>query len=94
LPLFGDLARVIDYLAFPADERLAQRQRLYHRAVTLKEAAGTRYSFERVARTLAQGFAAALNLHLAPGELTLQEHALAAELREARYTDPGWTARL
>jgi lipoate-protein ligase A len=94
LPLFGDLARVVDYLAFPAAEREAQRQSLHHRALTLEEAAGARYPFERVARALAQGFAAALNLHLVPGELTPLERALAAELRDGRYADPDWTARL
>jgi lipoate-protein ligase A len=94
LPLLGDLARVVDYLAFPAAKREAQRQRLHHRALTLEEAAGARLPFDRVARALAQGFAVALNLRLVPGELMLQERALAAELRDRRYADPDWTARL
>ena len=94
LPLFGDLARVVSYLAFPAAEREAQRQRLHRRALTLEEAAGTRYPFERVAWALVQGFAAALNLDLVPGELTPQERALATEIRHGRYADPDWTARL
>jgi lipoate-protein ligase A len=94
LPLFGDLARVVDYLAFPFAEREAQRQRLHHRALTLEEAAGTRYPFERTARALAEGFAVALSLDLVPGELTPQERSLVAELRDGRYANPAWTARL
>ena len=94
LPLHGDLARVVGFLAFSAAERQAQRQRLRQRALTLEEAAGTRHSFDRVAQALAEGFAAALNLDLAPGELSAEERALSAELRDSRYAHPDWTARL
>ncbi len=94
LPLSGDLARVVDYLAFPAAERGAQQRRLHLRALTLEEATGTRYPFDEVAQALAQGFATALNLDIVPGELTPHERALSAELRDGRYADPDWTARV
>jgi lipoate-protein ligase A len=93
LPLSGDLARIVDYLAFSDVERQTQRRRLQQRAATLEEATGTVYPFDRVARSLAEGFAQALNLTLVPGELSPQERALSEEIREKVYADPEWTAR-
>jgi lipoate-protein ligase A len=94
LPLGGDLARIVGYLTFSAAEREAQRGRLHRKALTMEEATGVVLPFDRVARALAQGLAEALNLSLAPGELSPQERARAAEIRAAVYAHPGWTARL
>lgn len=94
LPLCGDLARIVDYLAFSDAEQTAQRRRLYLKALALEEATGTVLSFDRVAQALAEGFAQALNLTLAPGELGPQERALSAEIRDRVYANPAWTARL
>lgn len=94
LPLGGDLARILDCLAFSPAEREAQRRRLHRRALTLEEATGAVLPFDRVARALAEGFAEALSLTLAPGELSPQERAQAAEIRAGVYAHPGWTARL
>lgn len=94
LPLHGDLARIIDYLAFSPAEREAQRSRLHRKALTLEEATGVAYPFGRVAGTLAQGFAHALHLTLVPGELAPRERAQAAEIWARVYSNPDWTARL
>jgi lipoate-protein ligase A len=94
LPLCGDLARIVGYLAFSAAEREAQRRRLHHKALTLEEATGVVQPFHLVARALAEGFAEALNLTLAPGELARRERALSAEIRAGVYAHPDWTARL
>jgi lipoate-protein ligase A len=93
LPLCGDLARIVDYLALSAAEREVQRRTLYRRAVTLAEALGCSLPFATVAQSLAEGFAQALNVTLMPGELSAPERALAAELRRSRYASPGWSAR-
>lgn len=94
LPLCGDLARIVDYLALSDVEREAQRRHVRLYATTLEEATGRILPFDRVAQSLAEGFAQALNLTLIPGELTEQERDLAADLRDAVYTAPEWTARL
>ena len=94
LPLHGDLARIVDYLAFSDPERRAQRSRLHRKALTLEEATGAVLPFDRVARALADGFASALNLTLVPGKLTSQEIALSTQICDQVYANPEWTARL
>ena len=94
LPLCGDLARIVDYLAFSDAERSAQRCRLHLKALTMEEALGAVLPFDRVAQALAEGFARALNLNLVPGELGPQERALSDLIRHKVYANPDWTARL
>ena len=48
----------------------------------------------RVARALAEGFSQALNLTLVSGELTPQERAQAATIRNQVYASAGWNARV
>jgi lipoate-protein ligase A len=93
LPLFGDLARIVEYLIFSEAERAAQRPRVRARAATLEKALGKQVPFAQVAQALADGFAQALNLTLVPGELTDYERTRAAQFRRTRYADPGWTGR-
>lgn len=94
LPLYGDLARIVDCLAFSPAEREVQRRRVYQKALTLEEATGAILPFERVARALAEGFAHALHLTLVPGELGSRERTRAAEIRAQVYANPRWTAHL
>ena len=94
LPLRGDVARIVDGLAFGDEaEREALRCALRQRAVTVAEVLGRDVSFAAAAQALAEGFAAALNLTLIPGELTAWEQARAAELREMKYGTMSWTRR-
>jgi len=93
LPLQGDVARVVDLLAFPSSERAAQRQALLTRATTLEWASGQVLPFKEVARALADGFAKTLNLELVPGVLSPQERSRATELRCSRYAARNWTER-
>jgi lipoate-protein ligase A len=94
LPLCGDLARIVTYLALDDAEREVQRRRLRARALTLEQALGNPIAFSQAARALADGLAHALNVVLAPGELTAHERSLAAELRHSRYADLAWTAHV
>jgi len=81
LPLQGDIARIVDYLRFGSEqEREALRTHLRERATTLGVALARPAEFAEVAEALAQGFAAALNLELEPGEPTLEELTAAERL--------------
>jgi lipoate-protein ligase A len=69
LPLHGDIARVVDYLAFEtAAERETLRMHLRERAATLGTVLDRPVTFAEAAEALRWGFAEALNLELAPGE--------------------------
>jgi lipoyl(octanoyl) transferase len=83
LPLVGDIVRVADYLSFAsAAERAALRAHLGQRATTLHDALGRAVTFAEAAAALRDGFAAALCLDLAPGQLS------SAELRAAEERLP------
>lgn len=74
LPLYGDIARVVDCLWFATeDEREALREHLRARATTLEAALGRLVSFTEAARAMARGFTTALNLTLEPGSVTEAE---------------------
>ncbi len=94
LPLYGNLTRICDVLAFESEaERNAARKRLAARAVTLEEALGRRIDESVVIRALAQGFAEVLNLRLEEGQLGASEMERAEELFNTRYATAEWTCR-
>ena len=94
LPLRGDVARIVDCLAFSDEaKREALRDTLRRRAITVAEVLGREVSFSAAASTLAEGFAAALCLTLTPDELSTWEQARTAELRETKYATTAWTER-
>jgi lipoate-protein ligase A len=93
LPLQGDIARIVGYLALPDSEREAQRQALRARATTLEESRGDVIPFRHAAQVMAEGFSQALNLTFTPGTLTAQEQGLAETLRRERYANQDWTTR-
>ena len=72
----------------------AGRDWLLERACTLEQALGRPVSFGEATRALADGFAAALNLRLEPGELTGYERSLAGRLREEQYASHNWNRRI
>ena len=79
LPLHGDIARVVAYLAFESDdEREALAAHLYQRATTLSALLDRPLTFAQAAEALGAGFAEALNLEMVPGAVTAGE-ARAAE---------------
>jgi lipoate-protein ligase A len=94
LPLYGDLARIVDCLALDPAVRTVQRACVRKRAATLEEALGRSVPFVEAAAALAQGFADALQVTLVPGCLTGDERAMAASLRRDRYAAVSWTARV
>ena len=79
LPLHGDIARVANYLAAADEaEREGLRAHLRACATTLGDALGHSVSFAEACAALRAGFAAALNLDLAPDDVTDAELADAA----------------
>lgn len=79
LPLVGDIARVVPYLAYEREEeRAALTTHLCERATTISDALGRMVTFAEAAEAMARGFGQALNLAFEPGEPS------AAELDAAR----------
>ncbi len=94
LPLRGDVARIVDGLAFDDEmERDTLRDALRRRATTVAEVLGRDVSFAAAAQALAEGFSAALSLTLIPGKLSDGEHTRAAELHKTKYASLDWTQR-
>lgn len=94
IPLWGDVARLVDYLALDGEHRQRLRAALTARATSVSAALGRQVTFEEVAHALAEGFATVLHLELVPGELTDEERVLAEELERETYANPEWTARV
>lgn len=80
LPLRGDIGRVADYLWFDSEENREQlRAHLLARATTLSAVLGRSVTFAEACAALCEGFAAALDLDLVPGEPLASELAAATE---------------
>ena len=83
LPLTGDIARLVPYLAYEdVSEREALAKHLRERATTISSALGRAVSFDEAAEAMAHGFAEALNLTLESSAPTTAEMQ-AAERRMA-----------
>ena len=96
LPLWGDVARLVDVLALPCAAQEQLRQQLRRQAVTLAEALelspdSDQLDFPRIAAAMADGFASTLDQNLEPGTLSPNELRRSAELIRTRYADPAWT---
>ena len=94
IPLWGDVTRLVDYLALDEANRKRLRAALAARATSVSAALGRQVTFEEVVEALTQGFAMVLNLELSPGHLTEEERALAHQLEQERYANPEWTERV
>ncbi len=95
LPLYGDVARLVDCLIFPSEaEREALRRSLADHTTTVEALLGRTIPFQAAADAFADGFSAALNIELLPGYLTPTEHAWADELVREKYGNPDWTERM
>jgi lipoyl(octanoyl) transferase len=94
LPLYGDLGRICDALAFYDEaEREDARQRLLRRAITVEEALGEQVGMARAVGAMMAGFCDALNLRLEEGELSASEIARVEDLRATKYAMDKWTHR-
>ena len=89
LPLSGDIARICDVLASRPDA-----ERVRARAITVERAIGQAVAYSAAARAMVDGFASAMNLSLATGELTDRERVWLEELRRDKYASDAWTRRI
>jgi len=95
LPLYGDLARIIDALKFTnQDQRNKAKYRLLAHATTLEVESGKRVNWQQASDAIKQGFRSILNLDLQPEELTQQEKYRAQHLKQEKYAHPSWTERI
>jgi lipoate-protein ligase A len=95
LPLYGDLARITQVLAFEdAASRQTAAVRLLERAATAEAVLGTPLSWGQAADAFVAAFTETLNLELKPGEPTPAEWRNAEELVEKKYAHPDWTFRM
>jgi lipoyl(octanoyl) transferase len=86
LPLVGDLARILQVLAFPDKAaRSHAAERLLSRATTVETALGRQVGWDEAARACIAAFQSVLALQLQPGDLTPQENARADELARDKY---------
>jgi lipoate-protein ligase A len=95
LPLWGDLGRITQVLAFPSeDQRREAATRLHARAATAEEVLGAPLVWEAAAQSFQQAFCESLDLELMAGELSPAEVQRAGELVESKYGNFSWTGRL
>ncbi|MCI0520981.1 MAG: lipoate--protein ligase family protein [Chloroflexi bacterium] len=95
LPLYGDLTRITQALAYPDEAaRSHAAQRLTARAATVEEILGYPLPWETAAHAFIAAFSQALDLTLLPADLTPAEESRAAQLLAAKYASPAWTQRV
>jgi lipoate-protein ligase A len=95
LPLYGDLTRITQALAFEDEEGRAKAgERLLTKAATVEDALGRKVSWEEAGEAFVQAFTNALNLDLEEGELSEWEKVRAEELVGEKYGNPAWTERV
>jgi lipoyl(octanoyl) transferase len=94
LPLFGDLGRITQVLAYTDEpSRDQSRIQLLKHAITVSDALGRQVSWEEAANLLIDAFSNSMNLLLVPGILSEQEITRAMDLEVCKYSSPDWTMR-
>jgi lipoyl(octanoyl) transferase len=86
LPLFGDLTRILDVLAYPDDAARCQAaDRLLAHATTVETALGRRVSWQEAADAFIQAFSTVFDLQLIPSGLSPLESSRASALSIGKY---------
>lgn len=86
LPLYGDIARICDGLAYPDETaRDHAKTTVRSRAITLADALGRPVDWDTAADALAWGFETAFGVSFEIGDLTEEEEQRAEHLATARY---------
>lgn len=94
LPLYGNLARIVQALSFPNETaRQTAAQRLIQRATTAEAVLGRPLTWREAAEAFVAAFERELNLILLPGELSASEISRAKELENAKYSAQEWTQK-
>lgn len=94
LPLYGDITRITQVLAYPSDdERYNEARRMRTRATTVAEILGRRINWQTAAQALISGFENYLALKLAQDDLTPAENQRATKFYKEKYASLKWTFR-
>jgi lipoyl(octanoyl) transferase len=95
LPLFGDVSRIVETLVTHDEaEREANRTRVLDRAITLSDALGRYVDWDEGVNAVIHAFEETFDLNFLRDELSGDETARAAELRETRYSAEAWLSKL
>ncbi len=93
IPLAGDITRIVDCLDLTLGERMALRNRLRWRAVSLEYATGKVWNSADLTENLINGFSQALKLTFETVPLSERELARASEIRAEKFGNEAWTMR-
>jgi lipoate-protein ligase A len=92
LPLYGDITRICEVLAYPSPEaRAAAKSQVALRALTLEEALQRPITWDQAAEAVVKGFAAEFELDFQHSRLSADEAAHAQELADRVYASEQWT---
>jgi lipoate-protein ligase A len=95
LPLYGDLTRITQVLAFSDEqERSAAATRLLSHATSAENILGTKITWQDAVQAFIVGFQSELNLELIPSELSEIETKRAEKLVQGKYSHPSWLERI
>lgn len=92
LPLYGDVGRICDALAFETiEERLQQKDNVRNRAVTLAGVMDNPPSWETAAFAVERGFSEEFDLEMVRGNLSMWELEQTEDLLVEQFDNPDWT---
>jgi lipoate-protein ligase A len=95
IPLYGDISRITQVLAFKNDEKRDQAANQLHiRATNIAAASKDKVTWKQAAQALICGFGNALNVEIRIGRLSDLERGRAKQLVEEKYACDTWTRRL
>lgn len=94
LPLYGNLTRIIQVLAFnSAVEREAAAERLRSRATTISDILSRQVEWDTAAQAIISSFEQVFRINLIQSDLTPSEVERTEELVNEKYKDQHWTCK-
>lgn len=94
LPLYGDITRICDALAYNDEtERQTARAQVAERATTLASVLTAVPTWTTVADAIVTGFRETFDITFVTDDLTVAEAQRADELIETQFAHPDWTAK-
>lgn len=91
LPLYGDIARICDVLAFEDENaREIAKKQVHRRATTLSDCLGRQVTWDTAAEALVEGFARAFDFSLEIETLSPLESLRLEQLRQDIYATSAW----
>jgi lipoate-protein ligase A len=95
LPLYGDLTRIINVLAYENnDQRREAASRLLSHATTVEAVLGEKIDWKRAAEVFIAAFESELDLNFSEQGLSVEESAGVENLRNAKYEHASWLERI